>query len=160
MGSLDEFSFPVRTFLRAYRWRRLDPVPWAEPQRPLAESRVALVSSAGMVLPHQDPFDESVKGGDPSFRVIPGDADTASLVETHRSDSFDHGGIAADRELAFPLGRLREMAADGAVGSVAPRHLSFMGSLTAVGRLVKGTAPEAAELLVEDQVDVALLVPV
>ncbi len=43
---------------------------------------------------------------------------------------------------------------------MAPRHLSFMGSVTAPGRLVRDTAPRAAELLVEDRVDVALLVPV
>jgi D-proline reductase (dithiol) PrdB len=46
------------------------------------------------------------------------------------------------------------------IGNVAPRHLSFMGSITAPGRLRTETAPEAAGLLVEDGVDVALLVPV
>jgi len=46
------------------------------------------------------------------------------------------------------------------IGEVAPRHFSFMGSLTAPGRLIKQTAPAAADLLVEDQVDIALLVPV
>jgi hypothetical protein len=35
-----------------------------------------------------------------------------------------------------------------------------MGSITAPGRLIRDTAPEAAEWLVEDEVDVALLVPV
>jgi hypothetical protein len=43
---------------------------------------------------------------------------------------------------------------------LAPRHLSFMGSITAPGRLVAESAPEAAQLLVDDGVDVALLVPV
>jgi len=77
-----------------------------------------------------------------------------------RSTSFDHRGIEADRNLALPLDRLRELAAEGEIGEVAPRHLSFMGSITAPNRLVRHSAPEAAEILVRDAVDVALLVPV
>lgn len=84
----------------------------------------------------------------------------ASLGEFHRSASFDHSGIEADRNLAFPLDRLRELVADGTIGAVAPRHLSFMGSITAPGRLIKESAPAAAALLAEDRVDVALLLPV
>ena len=52
------------------------------------------------------------------------------------------------------------MAAEGRIGEVNHRHLSFMGSITAPGRLVRDHAPEAARLLVSDGVDVALLVPV
>jgi len=52
------------------------------------------------------------------------------------------------------------LAAAGRIGSVAPHHLSFMGSITAPGRLVRDHAPEAARLLRGDGVDVALLVPV
>jgi hypothetical protein len=35
-----------------------------------------------------------------------------------------------------------------------------MGSITAPNRLVQRSAPEAAELLVNDEVDLVLLVPV
>ena len=150
----------MRLFLRAYPWRRLDPVPWTPLPKPLAECRVALVTSAALVAPGQQPFDASVRGGDPSFRVVGGEADVGSLRETHRSDSFDHGGIRSDGNLALPLDRLRELAACGRIGSVAPRHLSCMGSITAPGRLVRTTAPAAARGLAHDGVDVALLVPV
>jgi hypothetical protein len=34
-----------------------------------------------------------------------------------------------------------------------------MGSITAPNRLIKRTAPEAAEIFVRDEVDLALLVP-
>jgi D-proline reductase (dithiol) PrdB len=160
MAELEDLSFALRTFLRAYRWRRIDPLPWSPLTKPLTEARVALVSTAGMALPHQEPFDDHFRGGDPSYRVIPGDADPRHLLETHRSDSFDRAGLAADANLAFPLDRLREMADDDEIGEAAPRHLSLMGSQTAVGRLVKHTAPEAAELLAADRVDAALLVPI
>ncbi len=160
MARLEDLSFGLRALLRAYPWRRVDPLPCATLGKPVREARVALVTTAGLVPPGEPPFDELIAGGDFSYRVIPGDVEVQQLAEFHRSASFDHAGIAADRNLAFPLDPLRELARAGAIGGVAPRHLSFMGSITAPGRLTKTTAPEAAALLVADAVDVALLVPV
>jgi len=65
-----------------------------------------------------------------------------------------------DPNLAFPLDRTRELTERGRIGSLKRRHLCFMGSITAPGRLIQQTAPAAAQMLVEDAVDVALLVPV
>jgi len=160
MADIQDLPLWVRTLLRAYPWRKIDPVPCTPLRKPLRESRVALVTTAGLVVPGQQPFDQEVRGGDTSYRVIPSDAEVQSLEEHHRSESFDHAGIEKDRNLAFPLDRLRELAALGEIGSVAPRHLSFMGSITAPGRLTKQSAPEAAQLLVADEVEVALLFPV
>jgi D-proline reductase (dithiol) PrdB len=160
LGELSEFSVGWRIFLKAYRWRRIDPVPWSPLRKPLAQSRLALVSSAAFVAPGQEAFDESVRGGDPSFREIPGDIAVESLIDTHRSESFDHTGMRDDPNLAFPLDRVRELAERGRIGSVNRRHFSFMGSLTATGKFTSRTAPIAARHLVEDGVDVALLVPV
>lgn len=160
MGELSEFTIPVRLFLKAYPWRRIDPVPWTSLSKPLSECRLALVSSAGFVLSNQAPFDDSIRGGDPSFREIPNDITIATLIDTHRSESFDHSGMHRDPNLAFPIDRVNELAKMGRIGSTNHRHLSFMGSITAPGRLIQNTAPEAAQLLVNDNVDVVLLVPV
>jgi D-proline reductase (dithiol) PrdB len=155
VGDVSEFSLSTRLFLKTYRWRRIDPVPCAPLRKPLNESRVAIVTTAGLHLPSQPPFDNDVRGGDTSYRVIPNDADVSTLLEAHRSETFDHAAVQADPNLAFPLDRLREMGLPP-----APRHLSFMGSITAPGRLIAESAPEAAQLLVDDAVDVALLVPI
>jgi D-proline reductase (dithiol) PrdB len=160
MGEFSEFKLLIRGYLKAYRWRRIDPVPWAPLQKPLSECRLALISTAGFVLPRQEPFDESVRGGDVSFRRIPSDTPVTELIDTHRSDSFDHTGMGRDPNLAFPIDRVRELVASGRVGSVADTHLSFMGAITAAGRLIRDTAPQAARELVEQRIDVALLVPV
>jgi len=71
MGRIDEFSFALRTILRVYPWRRIDPVPWAPLRKPLNRCRLALVSSAGFTAPGQDLFDGAARGGDPNFRFIP-----------------------------------------------------------------------------------------
>jgi len=160
MGHLNEFSLPVKLFLKAYPWRKIEPVSWAPLKKPLSHCRLALVSTAAFVLPGQKPFDESIRGGDFSFREIPDDADVHQLTESQRSESFDHTGIHQDPNLAFPLHRARELVQRGRIGSLNPRHLSFMGSITAPGRLIQQTAPAAAQVLSEDAVDVALLVPV
>lgn len=160
MGDLSEFSLRLRLFLTAYPWRRIHPVPWATLKRPLAECRVALVTSAGLVPPGEVPFDPRVRGGDTSYRVIAGDVDVRALADHQRSQSFDHSGMRRDPNLAFPLDRLRELATQGRIGSVSPRHLSFMGSITTPGPLIRESTPAAGRLLVEDKTDVALLVPV
>jgi D-proline reductase (dithiol) PrdB len=160
VGDLSEFSLPVRLFLRAYRWRVVEPVPWSPLRVPLASARLALVSSAGLVLPGQAPFDDSRRGGDPSFREIPADSDPATLIDTHRSESYDHTGVRRDPNLAFPLTRVHELAARGRIGSVNARHWSFMGSLTAPGRFVSESLPRMVEAAVSDGVQAALFVPV
>jgi D-proline reductase (dithiol) PrdB len=160
VATLDQLRLSDRLFVGTYPWRRIDPVPWSRPRKPLADSRLALVSSAGFVLPSQEPFDHGMRGGDFSWREIPADTDVRTLVETHRSGAFDHSGLAHDPNVAFPIDRVRELADAGRIGSVNRRHLSFMGSITAPGRLIRQTAPEAAQLLVDDGVDIALLVPV
>lgn len=160
MAFLEEMRLSDRIFVRTYRWRRIEPVPWAPLAKPLAASRLAVVSSAGLVLPGQEPFDATVRGGDFGFREIPADADVRELVDTHRSGSYDHAGVRSDPNVAFPIDRVRELVVSGRIGSVNRRHISFMGSITAPGRLRDRTAPEAADVLAADGVDAALLVPV
>ncbi len=160
MADPRDLKLSLRAFLKVYRWRRIDPVPVVKLQTALDRCTVALVSSAGLVVPGDEPFRDSIKGGDWSYRVIPADTDVQQLEEHHRSDAFSHTGIEADRNMGLPLDRLHELQAEGSIGAVAPRHVSLMGSITAPGRLVKHTLPAIAEVFAADQVDVALLVPV
>lgn len=160
MARLNELPLSLRLFLKAYPWRRIEPTPWTPLKKPLNASRLALVSSAGFVSPGQTPFDEGLRGGDFSFREIPSDSDVRQFTHFHRSEAFDHQGLLEDPNLAFPIDRIRELAGRGRIGSVNHRHLSCMGSITAPGRLIKQTAPDAVRRLVSDAVDVALLVPV
>lgn len=159
MARLSDLSLKNRLFMATYRYRRLDPVPWTQPGKVLRLARVALVTTGAVFAPGQEPFDEKFKGGDFSLREISVEIDVSTLGIAHKSDAFDQKGFRQDRNLGFPLDRLREMAARGEIGSLNRRHLSFMGSITAPGRLIAETAPQAADLLAKDGVDVALLVP-
>jgi D-proline reductase (dithiol) PrdB len=159
MAEMKELPLWIQLFIKTYPFRRS---PWAQPAavKPLRESKVALVTTAGLHMQHQPPFDITRKAGDYSYRWISGDVQVQELRIAHRSQAFDHSGIESDLNLCFPLDRFRELAAEGIVGSLNERHLSFMGSLTSTGRLLRDTAPEAARLLKQDGVDLAFLAPV
>lgn len=160
MAKLSDLKLTYWLYMKAYRYRRAEWRPGAELRKPLSEARVAVITTAAFYLPDQPAFDETFRGGDYSYRVIPADADLGRLLVAHKSDAFDGAGIESDKNLALPLDRLREMAVEGLIGSVAARHFSFMGSIPAPGRLVSETAPEAASMLREDGVDAVLLTPV
>src|SRR5262245_17339247 len=107
MATYNDLSLHVRLFMKGYPFSRyaIDPVPHAALAKPLDQSRVALITTAGLHAPGQSAFDHSNKKGDPSFREIPNSIETQSLVESHRSYSFDHEAVRSDVNLAFPLDR-------------------------------------------------------
>lgn len=162
MATYDDLSLHVRLFMKGYRFSRyaIDPLPIAKLPKPLSNARIALVTTAGFRTPGQPDFDHSIKMGDPSFREIPNTIHTATLVESHRSYAFDHTGLAADANLAFPLDRFRELEAQGRIGQLNHRHFSFMGSIVGPHKLIEETAPQVARALREDQVDAVFLTPV
>jgi D-proline reductase (dithiol) PrdB len=127
---------------------------WVTP-RPLAQSRVAIVTSAALHAAD----DHGFGAADTSFRTI--DRHRRDLVLGHWSPNFDHTGVALDLNVVFPIDRLEDLAARGVIGDVAPRHISFAGNQpddVATIRLDSG--PAAAKVLRDDGVDVVLLTPV
>jgi D-proline reductase (dithiol) PrdB len=93
------------------------------------------------------------------LRVIPASADVRTLLNTHRSESFDPRGINEDPNIALPLDRMRELVQEGTIREISPRVASVMGSITAPGRFIRETAPAIARMLAEDRADAAVLVP-
>ena len=130
--------------------------PWVAGP-PLARRRVAIVTTAGLHMRGDLPFDSSGAGYD--YRVIPGDVSPADLLMSHLSVNFDRSGFQADRNVVFPLDRLQELVRDKIVGSVAAFHYSFMGAITRLA-LYEASARALAGLLRKDRVDAVLLTPV
>jgi D-proline reductase (dithiol) PrdB len=79
--------------------------------KPLVERRVAIISTAGL---HRR-SDRAFRPGDGSYRVIPGETPADELVMSHISVNFDRTGFQQDLNVVFPIDRLRELSADGAV---------------------------------------------
>src|SRR6202521_4572867 len=112
----------------------------------LSQRRVAIVSSAGLVVRGENPF----RGRDPDYRAIPADTKPEELLISHISINFDRTGFQEDWNVAFPLDRLKELAPDGVIGSVARTHYSFMGATDPVE--MESHARELAGRLKQDQV--------
>ncbi len=150
---------PILSTLAARRWSaESGEVPWSPPRVPLAQASVALVTSAGVHLKRDQPFDMRNPDGDASFRVIPGGSALHDLTITH--DYYDHRAADRDVNCVFPLERLRELAAAGKVGRVAPRHIGTMGHILGdQERLMTETAPAIARLLVDDGVNRVVATP-
>ncbi|MEE8419735.1 MAG: glycine/sarcosine/betaine reductase selenoprotein B family protein, partial [Dehalococcoidales bacterium] len=117
--------------------------------------RVALVSTAGLHRRNDRPFQFRVED---FYRVIPGDIKADELVMSHVSTNFDRSGFQQDLNVIFPIDRLREMAEDGAIGSPADFHYSFMGAHDPAS--MEPQARTVAGLLKKDKVDAVLLIPV
>lgn len=167
LAQVEDLNLVERLFLRRYPFGRFAPHP-GDPiaravtplRKPLRDCMVALVTTAGLSLSEQPPFDISKKRGDTSFRELPAHISPQILEMNQRSGSFDHTGVLRDRNLAFPLDRLKELQEREEIGAIAPHHYSFMGSIVAPAHLIKETAPEVARRLRADAVDVVLLTPV
>ena len=140
------------------------PIPWAPVAKPLAASKVALLSTAGLSRKGDPPFDMEMERrnpmrGDPSWRALRAGSTSASVEVNHLH--IDTGYIRRDLNVALPLDRLRALVDEGSVGALAETHYSTMGYQGNDTSLQEQTsAPEIAARMKSEQVDVALLAPV
>ncbi len=150
---LDRLPAAMATRLAELECPDFTTTPWVAGP-PLGERRVAIVSSAGLVVRGDKVF----RGRDADYRAIPAETAAGELLCSHISINFDRNGFQEDWNVVFPLDRLRELAAERAIGSVAATHYSFMGATDPV-QMVEG-AGEVARRLKADRVDAVLLTSV
>jgi len=140
------------------------PIPWTPVSKPLAESKVALLSTAGLSMKGDVPFDmegerKRPTWGDPSWRRLSADATSETIEANHLH--IDTGYIERDLNVALPLERLRALAAADVIGSVAPSHYSIMGYQGRDASVLESrSGPEIAAAMKSEEVDLALLAPV
>jgi D-proline reductase (dithiol) PrdB len=154
MARLDQLHEPERSFLRNLQCPQFETSPWMEGP-PLAERRVSIISTAGLHVRGDRPF--TIMPGD-HYRIIAGDVTADQLVMSHISANFDRTGFQQDWNVVFPIDRLRELASEGIIGSVADYHYSFMGANSPLQ--MEGAARSLAGILKGDNVNALLLVPV
>ena len=154
-------AFPAlgKRLVDSYQPWESEDIPWTPVSTPLKEATVAVVTTAGVHHRDQQAFDMKDPNGDPSFRVIDSSRPNSSLMITH--DYYDHSDADKDINIVFPLDRLREMVAEGAIGRLAGRHYSFMGHIDGshISALVSRTGPQVAKALAKEGVDIVLLTP-
>ena len=153
MARLTDLPAAQAKRLADFECPEFDTRPWVKGPA-LSRRRVAIVSSAGLVVRGENPF----RGRDPDYRVIPSRTKAEELLVSHISINFDRTGFQEDRNVVFPLDRLNELAAKGMIGSVGATHYSFMGASDPAA--IEPHARELAGRLKSDQVDAVILSPV
>jgi hypothetical protein len=138
-----------------YRWAHHDESPFTPLVKPLSESRLGLVTTAldGSIPDDVDTDTLPVKATCAApLDPIPERLYTMSLSWDKEATHTD------DLDSYFPIHRLQELVAAGRLGSVSPR---FYGVPTEYGQRISREvdAPQLLEYMRQDEVDVALLIP-
>ena len=138
-------------------------IPWTPLAKPLSDCTVAMVSSGGVALKSDRPFDLDIERrdpwfSDPCYRVIPREtvAEDIKVYHLHINAAF----AEQDLNCILPLQRLAELQASGVIGRVAPSHYSYMGYTLRPQRLLDESVPAMISRLKQENVDAVVLVPV
>ena len=126
-------------------------IPYTPFAGELAKSKVLLASTSGVHLKSDPPFNME---GDITYRVIPGDVDTADLMVTHTH--YDHSDADQDVNCVFPLDRLRELVQEGFIGSLTDHHYT-MGFSMAFRQIREETLPQLVREIERNRPNVVLL---
>lgn len=139
-----------------YRWAtNTGAPPWTPLRKPLAQCRVGLVASGGIYVAGQIAFHYK---DDTSFRIVDMETPTRQLRATHFA--YDLADARSDANVVFPIDTLRTLAAERVIGAVSRNAYTFMGGIYSSRKVKDLLAPALAERIVNDEVDLALLVPV
>lgn len=152
MVRMTDLNPEMAEFLREFTSPDVPGSPWTEPAPP-SMRRVSLVSSAGLRLRGDQAFSE----GSADYRSIPVEG-AADVVQDHVSVSHDRTGFQEDINVVFPLPRLLEIADEGAIGSVAKTHYSFMGATDPLA--MESAARRLAGRMKAEGVNTVILAPV
>jgi D-proline reductase (dithiol) PrdB len=132
-----------------------DTVPLATLRKPVSQSRLAFISTAGVQPKGTLPFDVVHPVGDYSFRRVPSIAEPADL-EIHQL-KYPTSGANRDLNVIFPIERLRELTDEGTIGALTLNFFSFIGYNMDPERLERTLAEEIAEAVVAEGAEAALL---
>ncbi len=137
-------------------------IPWTPLAKALSACTVSLISTAGIALKSDRPFDQEGERrnpwwGDPSYRILPVTATSEDIRVYHQH--IDPRYPEQNLNCLFPLQRLQELAQLGEIGRAAGRHYSIMGYILRPEQLLAETVPALIRDLKEDHADVVVLVP-
>jgi len=153
MARLDDIPEPTRTTVANLPCTAFETTPFVSGPK-LSERRVAIVSSAALIRRGDAPF--TVGSGE--YRAVPASWNSADILMSHVSINFDRAGFQRDINVVLPVDRLRELVAEGSIGSVAATHFTVMGSTDPAA--MAEAADGMAAAMKADNVNAVVLTPV
>lgn len=118
----------VRTFIPDGDFK--GQIPWRPMTKPLSQTTLALVTSAGISLKSDPPFNmerekKEIFWGDRSYRIIPRGTTEKDIEANHLHINTKY--IKEDINVMLPLSRIAEFEQEGIIGCLAPSSYSFYG---------------------------------
>ena len=129
-------------------------------RKPLAKSRIALVTTAAPFQPGKGdqgpgaPYNAAAK----FYCVYSGNSVAITMCGFRTSPSTASTPLPEDIGAYFPLTLLREFASEGSI-SMSPRGFTARRQTAASAQLLTSTGPKIVARCREDQADAAILVP-
>lgn len=143
--------YEAQGFKQAYAWAHFEDIPFRRPSVPLAESTLAIVTTAisgeDVALPMIGRKARSIPVDEAPAVFFTGDL-SWDKITTHTED----------RESYFPLQALTELHGRGRFARLA-RRFHFVPTEYSQRHTVQQDAPQILRACLEDEVDVAVLVP-
>ena len=153
MARLEDIPEPTRTAVANIPCPVYETTPYVAGP-PLSKRRVAIVSSAALIQRGDAPF----PFGSGECRPLQRSWNSDDILISHVSINFDRAGYQRDINVIYPIERLKHLAIDGLIGSVANTHYTVMGSSDPAAMV------EAADFIAAafkaDHVDAVVLAPV
>jgi D-proline reductase (dithiol) PrdB len=137
-------------------------IPWTPLQKPISKTTFALMTSAGISLKTDPPFDverekREPAWGDPTSRKIPATAGPADIDVNHLHINTDY--IKQDINVILPLKRFREFEEEGLIGRLAATSYSYYGFQLDPEELLAQTMPGVVSSMQAEGVEAVLLTP-
>ena len=165
------YEWQIRSYSRPGRWAYEDG-PFTHLKKPLAESKITLITSSGHFIDGEDPEPFGVKNmtqADAILRVIeflkaaPSISEipfrTPKSVLRVRHPGYDVRAAESDPNCVFPIRWLLEFEHEGLFGELAASAYSFVGA-AAQKKLLNEVGPQWVSMIQEQTIDAVLLVPV
>ena len=123
-------------------------------RKPICQSTIGIFTSAGIQLRSDTPLAET---NDLSYRLIDRSVSYSELTVAHQTPV--RVWALEDLNVAFPRERLADLEAEGAIGHLASRAVSMVGSITTFTGLLQKTVPAIHRELEDQGVDLLFLFP-
>jgi D-proline reductase (dithiol) PrdB len=149
----------IRTFIpEAFKGS----IPWKPMEKPLGQVSFALVTSAGMSLKTDPPFDmerekREAIWGDPTYRAIPRETEERDIEVRHLHINTSY--ILQDMNVLLPLRRMAELEKEGMIGKLAPTSYSFYGFQWQGTNFLEEAIGPISERMRKEGVEAVLLTP-
>lgn len=137
-----------------YVFHQIEPTPWTPLKRPLRESRVSLVTTAGLRLATQHQFAVARNVGSAEHREVSVYVRPSDLA--YDFTNYDPTEAQEDINVLVPVDRVRELVDERTLGGVTETLHSFFGLCEDIQRLKESAAAVAGRILSQGA-DVALI---